>query len=79
VLVIRSKRPFYRSRPSPQLLAATLVIVAVTLLLPYTPLARLLGFQPLNALFLTLMSAIVALYIIAAEFVKHWFYSRVNF
>lgn len=78
VLVIRSQRPFFRSRPSPQLLVATLVIVANTLLLPYTPLAQLLGFQPLDALFLLMMGAIVVLYIIAAEFMKRWFYNRVN-
>ncbi len=79
VLVIRSQRPFFRSRPSPQLLVATLVIVACTLLLPYTPLAQLLGFQPLNALFLAMMGAIVVLYIIAAENVKRWFYRLEHF
>ena len=76
VLVIRSQKPFYRSRPSLPLLGATLVIVACTLILPYTPLAPILGFQPLSMLFVGMMSAIVALYIITAEFVKRWFYRR---
>jgi Mg2+-importing ATPase len=76
VLVIRSQRPFFRSKPSLLLLGATLIIVICTLLLPYTPLAPILGFQPLNVLFLAMMGAVVVLYIIAAEYVKRWFYSR---
>jgi len=79
VLVIRSRRPFFRSRPSRQLLAATLLIVALTLIVPYTPLAVIFGFQPLNVLFLSLMGIIVILYIAAAEMAKKFFYERVNF
>ncbi len=79
VLVIRSRRPFFRSRPSRQLLAATLLIVALTLIVPYTPLAAIFGFQPLNVLFLSLMGIIVILYIAAAEMAKKFFYERVNF
>ncbi len=79
VLVIRSRRPFFRSRPSRQLLAATLSIVALTLIVPYTPLAAIFGFQPLNVLFLLLMGVIVILYIAAAEMAKKLFYERVNF
>ena len=51
VLVIRSQKPFYKSRPNLPLLGATLIIIACTLLLPYTPLAPVLGFQPLSMLF----------------------------
>ena len=79
VLVIRSRRPFFRSRPSRQLLVATLLIVALTLIVPYTPLAALFGFQPLNVLFLSLMGVIVILYIATAEMAKKLFYERVNF
>jgi Mg2+-importing ATPase len=78
VLVIRSERPFFRSRPSRPLLTATLVIDAITLTLPYTPVAGVLGFQALPVQFLGLMALIVALYIAAAELVKHLFYQRVH-
>ena len=37
VLVIRTRRPFYQSRPGKYLFAATLVIIGLTMLLPYTP------------------------------------------
>ena len=79
VLVIRSRRPFFRSKPSRQLLTATLVIVTLTLIVPYTPLATIFGFQPLNLLFLVLMGLIVILYITSAEIAKRIFYKMVNF
>ena len=39
VLVIRSRQPFFKSRPGKYLLMATLSIVVATLILPFTPLA----------------------------------------
>ena len=47
VLVIRSRRPFFQSRPGKYLLAATLVIIGLTMLLPYTPLAPLFAISSL--------------------------------
>ena len=79
VLVIRTRRSFFRSKPGKYLLIATLLIVAVTILFPFTPLAGLLGFQPLPMTILLVIGIIVVLYIIAAEIVKGSFYRRVNF
>jgi Mg2+-importing ATPase len=79
VLVIRTRRSFFRSKPGKYLLMATLLIVAVTILFPFTPLAGLLGFQPLPMVILLVIGIIVVLYIIAAEIVKGSFYKRVNF
>ena len=45
VLVIRSRKPFFKSRPAKYLLIATLATVAVTVALPYTPLGPLFGFS----------------------------------
>ena len=45
VLVIRTRRPFYQSRPGKYLFAATLVIIGLTMLLPYTPLAPMFAFE----------------------------------
>ena len=59
VLVVRSRRPFTRSRPSRGLLVATLAVVGLTLLLPYTPLNGPLGFVPLPPLFLAALLCIV--------------------
>jgi P-type Mg2+ transporter len=79
VLVIRSRKPFFKSRPGEYLLIATLSIVAVTLILPFTPLAGIFGFSPLPIPFLLLIGLIVLLYIITAEIVKKIFYKKVKF
>ncbi len=78
VLVIRTRRSFFRSRPGKYLLMATLLIVVVTILFPFTPLAGLLGFQPLPITILLAIGVIVVLYMIAAEIAKRSFYKRVN-
>lgn len=74
VLVVRTRRPFYRSRPGRPLLIATLVVVGLTLLLPYSPLAPLLGFVPLPFVFLVVLGPICLLYVVAAEAAKSVFY-----
>src|SRR5690349_11550969 len=38
VLVIRTRRPFYKSKPGRYLSGATLIVAAATLALPFTPL-----------------------------------------
>jgi len=79
VLLIRTRRAFFRSKPGKYLLTATLLIVAVTIILPITPLAELLGFRPLPISILLGIGIIVVLNIIAAETTKRVFYKRVTF
>jgi len=79
VLVVRSRKPFFKSRPGKYLLIATLMIVGVTLIFPYTPFGKTFGFSPLPISFLLFMGVIVILYIIAAEIAKRVFYKRMNF
>jgi Mg2+-importing ATPase len=79
VLVIRSRGPFFKSRPSRYLLIATLAIAGVTFLIPFTPLGGIFGLTHPPVSFLLFMVIIVALYIIAAEVAKKVFYKRVKF
>ncbi len=75
VLVIRTRGPFFRSRPGKYLLMATLLTVVVTMVLPFTPVGgKLFGLTPLPVLFLALMGVIVVLYIVSAEAAKRVFY-----
>jgi len=74
VLVVRTSRPFYKSRPGKYLLLSTIFIVLITLVLPLTPLAGLLGFTRLPLRFYAWMSVIVLFYIISAETAKRIFY-----
>ena len=78
VLVIRSRRPLLRSRPGRNLFIATLSIVALTLILPFTPLDQILGFSPLPVSFILAIIGIVIVYILAAELAKRLFYRFIN-
>jgi len=79
VLVIRSRKPSYKSHPGKYLLIATLSIVAITLILPFTPFAGIFGFCAMPIPFLLLIGLIILLYIITAEIVKKIFYRKVKF
>lgn len=74
VLVIRTRGPLFRSRPSRWLVAATVAVVGLTLLLPWTPLGGLFGLVPLPPVFLALLAVILAAYVASAETAKGWFY-----
>jgi P-type Mg2+ transporter len=79
VLVVRTRQSILHSKPGKYLFWATLVTVCLALIIPFTPLAPLLGFRALPLHFLLVLGAIVAGYVIAAEGVKHVFYQRVKF
>jgi P-type Mg2+ transporter len=74
VLVIRTRRPMWRSRPSRSLAIATAVIWAVTVAIPYTPLGALFRFVPLPPAFLLMLAVILVLYVSGAEAAKALFY-----
>ena len=78
VLVIRTRKPLFKSKPRKHLLIATLSIVGTTAILPFTPVAQIFGFTGLSPLYLLAVGVIVLLYIIAAEIVKEIFYKRVK-
>jgi Mg2+-importing ATPase len=79
VLVIRSRKPFFKSRPSPYLLTATLLVMVVTLMLPFTPLGGMFGFRQLPMAFPLLIGIIVMVYMMTAEVAKTVFYKQVKF
>ena len=73
-LVVRTRRPFFRSRPGNVLLAATLVLIVLTPAIPYMPFAYLLGFVPIPGKLIAALLAITVLYVVAAEVTKRRFY-----
>jgi len=79
VLVIRSRKPFFKSKPGKYLLIATLSIAVITMILPFTPVGAVFGFGALSFTTYLLLMLIVALYVIAAEITKRFFYKRVKF
>jgi Mg2+-importing ATPase len=79
VLVIRSRRPFFKSRPGEYLLIATIAIVIATLIFPFTPVGKIFDFVQLPMSFLMILGIIMALYILTAELAKNIFYKKVNY
>ncbi len=78
VLVIRSRKPFFNSRPSKYLFMATLLVIVVTLILPFSRLGGIFGFTRLSIWFLALIGIIIMAYIITAEMAKTIFYNKVK-
>ena len=78
VLIIRTRRPFFRSTPSNLLSAVTLMVCIAAFLIPYTPLAEPFGFTPLPIYFILIVILIVAFYVLMAEIAKRSFYRMAN-
>jgi len=78
LLVIRTRRPFFKSRPGNYLLIAALIVAGVTVALPYSPLSGVLGFTPLPISLLLILGGIAVLYVLASEAAKKVFYKRVQ-
>lgn len=78
VMVIRTRRPFFKSKPGKYLLAATLAVVVIALLLPFTRVAAIFEFQRLQVHFLAFLAVIVAAYIGCAEVAKRVFYDKIR-
>lgn len=71
VLVVRTRKAFWRSRPSPLLAWLTLAVAVLAIALPYLPLSDSLGFVPLPLPVLCGLVAITAAYVLASEWAKH--------
>jgi Mg2+-importing ATPase len=71
VLVIRTRRsPFWRSRPSRELVVAIVAALAAAVLIPASPLGALLEFAALPPLYWVLLVGIVVGYLALVETVK---------
>ncbi|MGA2976880.1 MAG: magnesium-translocating P-type ATPase [Spirochaetia bacterium] len=78
VHVIRTRKiPFIQSRASPVMLFFTLLVMAIGVALPYIPpLANLLGFVPLPAIYWAWIAGFLVIYCALTHFVKTWFFKR---
>ena len=74
IFVIRTRRSPLRSHPSVPLFAAAVAVVLLGGVLPFTPLAPLLGFTPLPGRVLAVLAAMVVAYLVVAETMKRRFF-----
>ncbi len=70
IFVIRTNGRPWADRPRPVLTATSLGALLVALILPFTPLAGWLGFQPLPIAAITGIALLVITYLVCAELVK---------
>jgi len=76
MLILRTRRRFYRSRPSKLLLATSLATALVSLVLVLTPIGDPIGFVPVPAGVLVSLAGVLVGYVVATELGKSWFYQR---
>jgi Mg2+-importing ATPase len=74
VHLIRTRRiPFLQSRPAPFLLSMTLLVMAIGIYIPYSPLSASLGFTPPGPSYFAWLTAILSGYCLLTQRVKRWF------
>jgi len=74
LFVLRTRRPFFRSRPSSVLTWSSVGVLAVTLVILYTGLGSILGLESLPPAMLGALAVITLGYLAATEFAKRAFY-----
>ena len=78
LLVMRTKRPFFKSRPAPILAFTSLAVAMLTLAIPYLPISNIMNIEPIPFKVMASLLAIAVLYIIVTEIAKHYFYKKSN-
>ena len=79
IFLIRTRRiPFFRSRPSRAMLITPTTCAVIGAVLPFTPLAHLLGFTALPAAFFLILVGMIGIYLGLIEFAKARFYAAEN-
>jgi Mg2+-importing ATPase len=73
-LIMRTRRPFFRSRPGRVLLLSTMALIPLAVAIPYLPFATVFGFVPMPGAFAGTVVAITLAYVAATEAQKKWFY-----
>jgi Mg2+-importing ATPase len=75
--VIRTRQiPFIQARASTALTVTTVIIMAISAWLPYSPLAKMLALVPLPGLFWPILFATLIAYVVLTQLVKMWLIRR---
>ncbi len=80
LFVLRTRRPFFRSQPSRPLVLSSIALAVVTVAIPYSPAATLLGLVAIPPTLLLVLAGITLVYVVATDYAKGWFFrgSRAN-
>jgi P-type Mg2+ transporter len=74
VFAIRTRRPFFRSKPHAFLVAMTIASVAAAILIPLLPAGRWFGFVAPPALFFVYLIGTTGTYLLLVEVIKGFFF-----
>ena len=78
IFFIRTREPFFRSKPRKILAVNVFLIVLLAIFIPYSPLASLMKFERLDVFLLLLIFVIVSTYLTIVEIAKLVFYKKVK-
>ncbi len=73
---IRTRKRFYKSRPSRLLFITSIVIAALTLFITFTPIGNLFEFIPLTVYFVSVVGLILIVYFALVEILKDFLMSK---
>lgn len=76
VYVVRTRKHFWQSRPASLLIGLSIVVGAIAITLPYTPLAADLGFTPPPVSVLAGLTAITLAYLAVSETTKRMLFAH---
>ena len=74
LFILRTRRPFFRSRPSKWIVIASIAVAIVAVYIPYSPLAIPLKLGPIPAPLLLAVLGITLIYLVANELTKRLFW-----
>ncbi len=80
IYVIRTRKiPFLESKPSRYLVFTTLGVMAIGFILAMSSIGKFFGFTPLPLSIILIILALVFVYLIVVEMVKHVFYKKIAY
>ena len=80
VYIIRTARiPFLQSNPAPFMALVTLVVMAIAIALPYTPIGAALALVPLPPVYFAWLALILLGYCSLTQLVKTWYVRRFGY
>jgi P-type Mg2+ transporter len=78
VLIIRTARPIFRSKPNKYLIISTFITIGVAMILPFTPIGDIFGLSEIPISYIMIIGLIISVYALSAEFIKKMFYKSID-
>lgn len=76
LLVLRTKFKFFKSKPSKLLFFTVIIVIVMGLIIPFTPLSKVLELYPLSIYIYIFIALLTLTYIVIIELLKAFFYKK---